>query len=151
MAIGAIAYSELDMKAKQAATAKHPKQNIIEDVLREHYSHIDMIHTGKEMSPPCLEGEAYKRVVAAWCKEFDVPFNPAICILISNVNNLDKTTSRDHDDIAAEIKEMINIFDEKQKKAQVAYDSMPWHSKVNWVVVIWTIVALFALVMKMIQ
>lgn len=135
-AIGMLVYDEVKMKGKIAASEKHPKQKIIEKVLAEHLSNIDIIHYGQEHG--MLQGPAGKAIVQKWCNEFNVPCNMISAnILAIYVNHMDKTISRDDKDIRTDIKEAIQAYDEAEKKAQEAYDALPWHQKVNWMMVIY--------------
>ncbi|MDL2214225.1 hypothetical protein LJB76_01535 [Clostridia bacterium OttesenSCG-928-O13] len=128
--------SSAEMRRRQAASEKQPEQKIIEDVLAHHLSNIDIIHYGQEHK--MLQGPAGKAIVQKWCNEFNVPCNMISAnILAIYVNHMDKTVSREPDVIRAEIKEKLEAHNEAEKKAQEAYDALPWHQKVNWMMVIY--------------
>ena len=138
-----VAADEINMKAKIAASQPDPRQRIIQEVLDNHLSDIDIINAGKEMNPPCLSNKAYKVLLAAWCDEFDVPYNPQSCAVhISRFHYMDNTIDRSNEAIKKDIAKRLKDYYDAKKAAEEAYEALPWHQKVNWVMVFYCFFAI---------
>lgn len=130
-------------KANTAARQPDPRQTIIKEVLDNHLSTNDIINAGNEMNPRCTSDKAYKVLLAAWCNKFDVPYNPqSFATHITRFHYMDSTIDRSNEAIEEDIAKRLKDYYDAKKAAEEAYEALPWHQKVNWVMVFYCFFAI---------